>query len=187
MNGTNCQMIVLYASSVNMFKNLIDRYLIRAGYTDEKIVGLSITQWLPCPLAIWNLFEMAILLNLVKSEWHNIILLLSSQLHYVVLLMYHVVRRYICEKVMLIRSYNTNYKEELRLVKMSGGSMPTYVEDVFQFVMMTSRKNAHVLKEFDQYFRQLNTEKLIWQCTKIMGSHVNISCCTVCFVLTMVA
>ena len=29
---------------------------------------ISISQWLPCPLAIWNLlFEMAILLNLVKS------------------------------------------------------------------------------------------------------------------------
>ena len=44
--------------------------LIRAGYTihiDEKIVGLSIGQWLPCPLAFWNLlFGMAILLNLVK-------------------------------------------------------------------------------------------------------------------------
>ena len=33
MNGTNCQMIVFNASSVNMFKNRIDRYLIRAGYT----------------------------------------------------------------------------------------------------------------------------------------------------------
>ena len=33
MNGTNCQMIVLIASSVNKFKNRIDRYLIRAGYT----------------------------------------------------------------------------------------------------------------------------------------------------------
>ena len=55
------------ASSVNMFKNRIDRYLISAGYTDEKTVGLSISQWLPCPLAIWNLlFGMAILLNLVK-------------------------------------------------------------------------------------------------------------------------
>ena len=32
------------------------------------MVGLSICQWLPCPLAIWNLlFGMAILLNLVKS------------------------------------------------------------------------------------------------------------------------
>ena len=32
-----------------------------------KIVGLSISQWLPCPLAIWNLlFGVAILLNLVK-------------------------------------------------------------------------------------------------------------------------
>ena len=51
------------ASSVNMF----DRYFITVGYTDEKIVGLSISQWLPCPLAIWNLlFGMAILLNLVK-------------------------------------------------------------------------------------------------------------------------
>ena len=36
---------------------------------DEKIVGLSISQWLPCSLTIWNLlFEMAILLNLVSSE-----------------------------------------------------------------------------------------------------------------------
>ena len=49
------------ASSVNMFKNKIDRYHI-----NEKIVGLSISQRLPCPLAIWNLlFAMAILLNLV--------------------------------------------------------------------------------------------------------------------------
>ena len=31
------------------------------------MVGLSISQWLPCPFAIWNLlFGMAILLNLVK-------------------------------------------------------------------------------------------------------------------------
>ena len=35
MNGTNCQMIVLMLvqCSVNMFKNRIDRYLVRAGYT----------------------------------------------------------------------------------------------------------------------------------------------------------
>ena len=34
---------------------------------DEKIVGLSISQWLPCPLAIWNLlFGMAVLLNVGK-------------------------------------------------------------------------------------------------------------------------
>ena len=56
------------ASSVNMFKNIIDRYLIRAGYTivhiDEKIVGLSISQWLPCPIAIQNLLlGMVILFN----------------------------------------------------------------------------------------------------------------------------
>ena len=38
-------------------------------HIDEKIVGLSISQWLPCPLAIWNLlFGMAILLNLVKHD-----------------------------------------------------------------------------------------------------------------------
>ena len=52
------------ASSVNMFKNRIDAKCVNA-----KIVGLSISQWLPCPLAIWNLlFGMAILLNLVKSK-----------------------------------------------------------------------------------------------------------------------
>ena len=56
------------ASSVNMFKNRIDRYLITAGYTQmRKLFGLSISQWLPYPLAIWNsLFGMTILLNLVK-------------------------------------------------------------------------------------------------------------------------
>ena len=33
-------------------------------HIDEKIVALSISQWLPCPLAIWNLlFGVAILLN----------------------------------------------------------------------------------------------------------------------------
>ena len=37
-------------------------------HIDEKIVRLSICQWLPCPLAIWNLlFGMAILLNLDKQ------------------------------------------------------------------------------------------------------------------------
>ena len=56
------------ASSVNMFKNRIDRYLIRAGYTYMR--KLLISQWLPCPLAMWNLlFEMAILLNLVKYNF----------------------------------------------------------------------------------------------------------------------
>ena len=32
-------------------------------HVDDKLVGLSISQWLPCPLAIWNLFGMAILLK----------------------------------------------------------------------------------------------------------------------------
>ena len=69
------------ASSVNMFKNGIARfnlssmcspplsYYDKSGlHIDDKIVGLSISQWLPFPLAIWNLlFWMAILLNLVRS------------------------------------------------------------------------------------------------------------------------
>ena len=52
------------ASSVNMFKNL--QIFDKGGlHIDETIFGLSISQWLPCPLAIWNLlFGMAILLNL---------------------------------------------------------------------------------------------------------------------------
>ena len=41
------------ASSVNMFKNKVDTYLRRSGYMQMNIVGLSVSQWLPCPLAIW--------------------------------------------------------------------------------------------------------------------------------------
>ena len=38
-------------------------------YTVVHVSGLSISQWLPCPLAIWNLlFGMAILLNLFKKS-----------------------------------------------------------------------------------------------------------------------
>ena len=33
MNGTNYQNDCINASSVDIFKNRIDRYLIRAGYT----------------------------------------------------------------------------------------------------------------------------------------------------------
>ena len=56
------------ASSENMFKNRIDISDKSGLHIDEKIVGLSISQWLPYPLVIWNvLFEMAILLNLVKT------------------------------------------------------------------------------------------------------------------------
>ena len=55
------------ASSVNMFKNRIDIFDKGGLHIDEKIVGLSISQWLPCPFVIWNLlFGVAILLNLVK-------------------------------------------------------------------------------------------------------------------------
>ena len=40
------------ASSMNMFKNKDDTYLKRAAYTSF-FFGLLISQWLPCPLAIW--------------------------------------------------------------------------------------------------------------------------------------
>ena len=51
-----------------MFKNQNLRIYDRGGlFIDDTCVGLSISQWLPCPLAIWNLlFGVAILLNLVK-------------------------------------------------------------------------------------------------------------------------
>ena len=41
------------ASSVNMLKNKVDTYLRRWVTRKMNIVGLSISQWLPCPLAIW--------------------------------------------------------------------------------------------------------------------------------------
>ena len=47
--STDC----ITASSVNMFKNKVDTYLRRAGYTNMNTVGLTISQWLPCPLTIW--------------------------------------------------------------------------------------------------------------------------------------
>ena len=43
----------IFCVTVNMFKNKVDTYLRRAGYTKVKHVGLSISQWLPCTLAIW--------------------------------------------------------------------------------------------------------------------------------------
>ena len=59
------------ASSVNMFKNRIDRVFDKGRlHIDHNIVGLSMSQWLPCPLAIWNfLFGMAILLNLESGSF----------------------------------------------------------------------------------------------------------------------
>ena len=43
------------ASSVNMFKRRISQIFDMGGlHIDEKIVGLSISQWLLCPLAIWS-------------------------------------------------------------------------------------------------------------------------------------
>jgi len=40
------------ANNVNMFKNNIDKYPRRVGYTYIIRVGLSINQRLPCPLAV---------------------------------------------------------------------------------------------------------------------------------------
>ena len=66
--STNCKT----ASSVNMFKNRIDTYLRRAGFTQMNIVGLSIRQWLPCLLAIWAFGldgkSCSILLNLPEDK-----------------------------------------------------------------------------------------------------------------------
>ena len=65
MNGTNCQMIVLMLVVWICLKIelIFDKGRL---HINEKIVGLSINQWLPCPFAIWNLlFGMANLLNLV--------------------------------------------------------------------------------------------------------------------------
>ena len=55
MNGTNCQMIVLMLVVRICFKNIIDISNKGGIYIDDKIIGISISQWLPCPLAIWNL------------------------------------------------------------------------------------------------------------------------------------
>ena len=38
------------SSSVNVFENRIDNYLIKAGYTFSSRGGCSISQWLPCAL-----------------------------------------------------------------------------------------------------------------------------------------
>ena len=45
MNGKHCQMI----------KSRIDISDKGGLYIDDKIAGLSISQWLPCPLTIWNM------------------------------------------------------------------------------------------------------------------------------------
>ena len=52
------------ASSVNMFKNKIDKYLRRGVTCRGNIFGLSISQLLPCPLTIW---AFALDGNLIKS------------------------------------------------------------------------------------------------------------------------
>ena len=44
---------VTVSSSVNMFKIKIDTNLRRVDYTWIKHVGFSLSQWLPCPFAIW--------------------------------------------------------------------------------------------------------------------------------------
>ena len=58
--STDC----LTATSMNIFIDKVDTYLRRVDYTKIKNVGLSIGQWLPCPLSIWTF---ALDVNLVKS------------------------------------------------------------------------------------------------------------------------
>ena len=49
MSGINCQLIVyILVTTINMFKNRIDKYLVRAGYSKIRTCGLSISQRLPC-------------------------------------------------------------------------------------------------------------------------------------------
>ena len=57
MSGINCQLIVC----INMFKNRIDNYLVRAGYTysHRPTRGLSISKQLPCPQPSELLFDVA--------------------------------------------------------------------------------------------------------------------------------
>ena len=47
-----------------MFKNKVDTYLMKAGYTEMDNVGLSMSQWVHFPLPIW-VFTLEG--NLVKS------------------------------------------------------------------------------------------------------------------------
>ena len=51
--------------SVNIFKNKVDPYVRRVGYIKMKNVGLSVSQWLRCPLAVWAFTLDG---NLVKSR-----------------------------------------------------------------------------------------------------------------------
>ena len=53
-------------SSVNTFENKVHTCLRRADYTYILNVGLSINQWLPCPLAICAFSLDGNLVNLVK-------------------------------------------------------------------------------------------------------------------------
>ena len=53
-------------------------------HIDEKMVGFSISQSLPCPLPIWNfLFGMAILLNIVKSKHVDILLYILVFIYFI--------------------------------------------------------------------------------------------------------
>ena len=74
MNGKNYLQIV--------FKNKIDKYLRRAGYTEMKFFLLSIDQWLPHPLTVWAfclgswMIILLNLVNLVKSCYYNNIIII---------------------------------------------------------------------------------------------------------------
>ena len=80
MNETQLSIECVTASSVNMFKNKVDTYFRRADYTKINNVGMWISQWLHCPLAIWafaldcnlakKLFNQRLLL---KRSWYGVI------------------------------------------------------------------------------------------------------------------
>ena len=56
-------------SSVNRFKNKINKYFRRVGYTYMRHFGLSVSQCLPYPLAIWAFALDGNLLNLVSRPY----------------------------------------------------------------------------------------------------------------------
>ena len=75
--------IVLNISMNCLVIAVIARYpAMREDRTTMFVVGLSISQWLSCPLAIWNLlFGMAILLYLVKSCVFAVRVRLGARVH----------------------------------------------------------------------------------------------------------
>ena len=68
---------------INDCFNKVDTYLRRAGYIEMKNVGFSISQWLPCPLAIWTFALDGNLVKscLVKSNYTDLLFIYSTRMH----------------------------------------------------------------------------------------------------------